>query len=337
MPLIRRHLRIGSTLAGVLLTASLAGAHDVRFHESGEATNVVRNWRELAGAWEFDPFVVITLIVSAVFYALGTWRMWNAAGRGHGLRNKDVCCFALGWWSLVIALISPLHRWGTVLFSAHMSQHEILMLVSAPLLVMGRPIVAFLKAIPARWSRRLASWAGTPWWSGTWQLLTNAFVAWLIHAATLWIWHLPTLFDAANRNEAVHAFQHISFLVSALLFWWALIQAPQRVAGFGVGVLYMLTTAIHSGLLGALITFASGVWYPSYLTRTQSWGLTPLEDQQLGGLIMWIPACTVYIVAGLMLLLAWMQASGERVKRWETEMFSSCGNSDRPRSAEVLS
>lgn len=82
------------------------------------------------------------------------------------------------------------------------------MLVSVPLLVMGRPLVAFLKAIPPSWGRRLSSWAGTR----TWSFVTNAFVAWLIHAATLWIWHLPALFDAANRNELVHAFEHTSFL-----------------------------------------------------------------------------------------------------------------------------
>lgn len=336
MSLKRTLLRTGSPLLPLLL-APTAGAHDVRYHESGEVSGVVRNWHELARAWEFDPFVIIPLTASAVLYAIGTRRMWQSAGRGHGIRQRDVWCFALGWWSLVIALVSPLHPWGTALFSAHMSQHEILMLVSAPLLVMGRPIVAFLKAMPPSWGRRLSTWSGTRAWSWTWQLLTNAFVAWLIHAATLWIWHLPALFDAANRNEAVHAFQHISFLGSALLFWWALIQAPRRVTGFGLGVLYMLTTAIHSGLLGALITFASSVWYPSYLTTTQSWGLTPLEDQQLGGLIMWIPACTVYIVAGLMLLVAWMEASGERVRRWEAELFKLGSEQPVGAQAEVLS
>jgi putative membrane protein len=91
------------------------------------------------------------------------------------------------------------------------------------------------------------------------------------------------------------------------------------VAGYGVAVLYLFTTALHSGLLGALITFAASVWYPAYRETTASWGLTPLEDQQLGGLIMWVPACLTYIVAGLALFAAWLRTSEERVRRWEAQ------------------
>jgi cytochrome c oxidase assembly factor CtaG len=87
--------------------------------------------------------------------------------------------------------------------------------------------------------------------------------------------------------------------------------------GYGAAVLYMFTTALHSGLLGALITFAPTVWYPGYLQTTRAWGVSPLEDQQLGGLIMWVPACAVYIVAGLALVAAWLRDSEARVSRWE--------------------
>jgi cytochrome c oxidase assembly factor CtaG len=89
--------------------------------------------------------------------------------------------------------------------------------------------------------------------------------------------------------------------------------------GYGAAVLYMFTTAMHSGLLGALITLATAVWYPDYLETTAAWGLSPLEDQQLGGLIMWVPACTVYVVAGLALFAGWLRSSEERVRRREAE------------------
>ena len=106
--------------------------------------------------------------------------------------------------------------------------------------------------------------------------------------------------------------QHLSFFISALLFWWALIHGPQGAMGYGAAVLYLFTTSVHSGVLGALITLAGSVWYPSYVGLTSSWGLTPLEDQQLGGLIMWIPAGLVYVVAGLALFAGWLREADVR-------------------------
>ena len=100
----------------------------------------------------------------------------------------------------------------------------------------------------------------------------------------LWAWHIPFLFQATLESTWVHAFQHASFLGSALLFWWAVLHGRSRPMGFGAAVLYMFTTALHSGLLGALLTFARSAWYPVYSGTTQPWGLSPLEDQQLGGL-----------------------------------------------------
>jgi cytochrome c oxidase assembly factor CtaG len=128
----------------------------------------------------------------------------------------------------------------------------------------------------------------------------------------LWSWHAPALFQATLASEFVHALQHASFLFSALLFWWAVIHGRQRALGFGLAVLYMFTTALHSGLLGALLTFAKSVWYPVYSDQTRAWGLTPLEDQQIGGLIMWVPAGLVYITAALALFAGWLRESEAR-------------------------
>jgi cytochrome c oxidase assembly factor CtaG len=249
--------------------------------------------------------------------------MWRAAGVGRGVRRWEAACFALGWLTLVAALVSPLHPWGSVLFSAHMVQHELLMLVAAPLLVLGRPVIAMLKAFPAHIARGASRWTTASSWRRFWGFIVNPFVAWAIHAAVLWIWHIPALFDATNGNDFIHALQHLSFVASALLFWWAVMHDRHRAIGYGAAVLYLFTTAIHSGLLGALITFAPVVWYPSYLQTTASWGLTPLEDQQIGGLIMWVPACLSYIIAGLALFAAWLRDSEGRVERWERSPGSS--------------
>ena len=273
------------------------------------------NWHDLGRAWSFEPLVVISLTISAVLFALGLRRLWRDKRRS--IRHWEALCFALGWLALLVALVSPVHAWGRVLFSAHMSQHEILMLVAAPLLVLGRPLIAFLWALPLTWSRRLGNVAKFGSINRVWRTLTFPLVAWLVHAIALWTWHIPVLFEAVLRHESVHTAQHLSFLLSALLFWWALIHGPQGAMGYGAAVLYLFTTSIHSGVLGALITLAGSVWYPSYVGLTSSWGLTPLEDQQLGGLIMWIPAGLVYVIAGLALFAGWLREADLRATRRE--------------------
>ena len=288
----------------------------------GEPHDLHDLWR----SWAFDePFVIGGLLLTAWVYTRGVRRLWRASRVGAGIRKWEAACFAGGWVALVVALVSPLHPWGRVLFSAHMTQHEVLMLVAAPLLVLGKPLVATLRALPAGWAHRLAEAANAPAWKSTWGVVTNAFAAWLVHGLVLWVWHLPSLFQATLDNEFVHAVQHLSFLLSALLFWWAILQGRRHALNYGLAVLYLFTTAVHSGLLGALLTFARTLWYPAYAGKTASWGLTPLEDQQLGGLIMWVPACALYIIAGLALFAAWLRESETRVLKREAQQLLTPG------------
>jgi cytochrome c oxidase assembly factor CtaG len=253
----------------------------------------------------------------AWLFVSGIRQLWRESDTGRGIRRWEAAAFAGGWLALFIALVSPVHAWGRVLFSAHMTQHEILMLVAAPLLVLSRPLIAFAWALPISWSRRLGNWARKNWLQNTWHAVTIPLVAWIVHAVALWMWHIPLLFEAVLHNELVHTLQHLSFLLSALLFWWALIHGSRGWMGYGAAVLYVFTTSIHSGLLGALLTFSHAVWYPSYVGLTTSWGLSPIEDQQLGGLIMWIPAGLLYAIAGLALLAGWLRESEAHVARRE--------------------
>lgn len=273
------------------------------FAHSGEPLQPDDLWR----AWEFDPGVVFLLGLAAILYAIGS--------RGQaGLSGVRQTCFWLGWLTLAVAMISPLHPLGEVLFSAHMIQHELLMLIVAPLLVLSRPLVTFLWALPFEWRRALGRWSKTGTVRNSWLWLTAPLTAWCLHAIAIWAWHAPPLFEATLRSDLVHTAQHMSFLLSALVFWWALFYAHGRRA-YGSGVLYIFTTAIHTGILGALLTFAPHLWYGSYSKTTQPWGFSPLQDQQIGGLIMWVPGSIVYLIAGLALFAAWMKESDTLLAR----------------------
>lgn len=266
-------------------------------------------------AWNGDVWMVGSLILAALLYGRGVWVLWAATAPGRGVRRWQAVSFAGGWLVLAVALVSPLHGLSAELFAAHMVQHTLLMLLAAPLLVLGRPLLPGLWALPRTWRRRLGRVGRVTWVRATWRALTTPLLAWAAHAVVLWIWHVPGMFQAALASEPVHAVQHLSFLGSALAFWWALIHHRQKRTGYGAAVLAVFTTAMHSGLLGALLTFARTPWYPKYATTANVWGLTPLEDQQLAGLIMWVPAGMLYVLAGLLFCAAWLRESERQVRQ----------------------
>lgn len=290
-------LKPGRVICLVLLLPALASAHP------GESLHPDDLW----SAWEFDPGVIVPLVISGVLYAIGQ-------GKQLGLTRLQKIAFWSGWASLAVALVSPLHPLGEVLFSAHMVQHEILMLMAAPLLVLSRPLVAFLWALPMHWRKALGRWSKKKLIMSSWIFLTAPLSAWFIHAVAIWAWHAPYLFQLTLRNDLAHTAQHLSFFLTAVLFWWAVFYAHGRKA-YGAAFLYVFSTAIHTGILGALLTFSPHLWYPAYSRTTAPWGLTPLEDQQVGGLIMWVPASLVYLAAGLAIFAAWLKESDVRLEK----------------------
>lgn len=252
--------------------------------------------------WVFDPAITLPLAAAA-------WLYWRGASVEHGTQTWESSCYWTGWLTLFISLVTPLHGMGEVLFSAHMTQHELLMLVAAPLLVLGRPLVPYLWGLPASWRKPVARPFAGAAVQRVWRVLTQPFHAFWIHGVAIWIWHLPVLYQASVTSDVIHALQHASFLGSSLLFWWALLRAPRSRQGYGTATLYVFGTALHTSILGALLTFATTLWYPVYADTTTAWGLSALEDQQLGGLIMWVPAGVLYTVGGLLLMAAWLRES----------------------------
>jgi putative membrane protein len=263
--------------------------------------------------WSFEPWVLACLALSASFYALGVLRLWRRAGIARGIGAMRVASFAVGWFALVAALVSPIDPLGIQLFAAHMLQHELLMVLAAPLLVVGRPLAVWAWALPFKSRRLIGAALHHPAWQVPWTALTRPLAAWFVHAAVLWLWHLPSLFQAALRNEGWHTLQHSSFLVSALLFWWSLLRPSSRSAQ-GAALLYLFTTMVHTGALGALLTLSPIVWYPDYLMTTAALGIDALEDQQLGGLLMWVPAGFAYLATGLAMAAQWIRGSASPLK-----------------------
>jgi cytochrome c oxidase assembly factor CtaG len=137
-----------------------------------------------------------------------------------------------------------------------------------------------------------------------WRTCTEPIGAWSLHAIALWVWHTPVLFEAALADEAVHVAQHSCFLVSALFFWWSVFGRGAARRG-GASVASLFTTMMHTSALGALLTFAPASWYAHY-AKASAFGLSALEDQQLGGLVMWVPGGLAYLVAGLAIVAAWL-------------------------------
>ena len=286
-----------ATCAGCAATLFVAdaGAHPVDAALATAAPSI---------GWSFDPWVVGCLLVSAALYGVGVARLWHRAGPGRGVHTRRALAFAGGWLATAAALVSPLDALGTQLFSAHMLQHEALMVVAAPLFVLGRPLAAFAWALPPAWRRAIGRFFHRRGWRVPWLLLTAPLAAWLVHALVLWLWHVPAAFEAALASEGVHALQHTSFVLAALLYWWSVIGHERRQ---GAAMASLFTTMIHTGALGALLTLSPVGWYPAYATRTLAFGLDPLEDQQLGGLIMWIPAGAAYVACGLATVARWLQ------------------------------
>jgi putative membrane protein len=267
---------------------------------------------ELWTAWHPHAGVLLGLSAAGSLYAVGLTRLWRAVGRGRGVARWRAACYAAGIVALAVALASPLDALGEVLFWGHMVQHLVLIVVAAPLLVLGAPLVPLLwvadgpgrRCIGAWWRR----WPAARAVRAIAAVLTTPLLAWLLHVGAVWAWHLPAAYEAALGDERIHALEHLSFLGTAVLFWWVVLQpAGRRRLSQGMAILYVVTAGMQGGLLGALLTFAGKPFYATQSAGAAAWGLTPLEDQQLAGLIMWLPAGLAYLAAAGALFVLWLQ------------------------------
>jgi len=251
--------------------------------------------------------VAALLAVSLSGYATGVARLWRRAGVGRGIRVREAVAFGAGWATVAVALYSRVDVLSDRSFAVHMGQHEMLMIVAAPLLAASRTYEAWSWALRRRGVRALASVAAG------WRWLAAPVRAWWLHAAALWLWHVPAPFLAALANPSIHALQHASFFLSALLFWWAVFGSRRR-NHQGTALALLVTTMLQMNALGLLLTFAPEPWYAT--DEPPPWGLTALEDQQVGALIMWMFGGMVYAAAALAVVFRWLAPpAGRAIER----------------------
>lgn len=269
------------------LLGAPAAAHDGHSHTPG---------------WTFDPLLVVPLALLLVVYVAGAVQL----SRRSKIRRNKALLFVSGWAVLTLSLLSPLHEGGEVSFTLHMIEHELIMLVATALLAasgaggtlawgLPRPL---RQALGGGWRRPL---------SAVWKRLTEPVTATIFQAVAMWVWHVPALFDKALTSDGWHIAQHSSFIGTSLIFWWAMLHPNGGRAGYGTSAACLFITSLVGGALGALMAFSQSPWYGPYAAMEMSGiGLDPKADQQLAGLLMWIPGGLVHAGAALLIFYRWL-------------------------------
>ncbi|HET8786263.1 MAG TPA: cytochrome c oxidase assembly protein [Candidatus Limnocylindrales bacterium] len=281
---------------GFFLPAAVA-AHGAVPHDPPTFASLILGWR-------FDPLIAVALAAAAIAWLVLVRRV-GRAHPGNPIPARRTAAFMGGLAAIAIALLSGIEQYDTTLFSIHMVQHLLLILIAPPLLAYAAPVTQVLRVASPAWRRRLVGVLH----SGPISALSHPVVAWLTFTLVMWISHFSPLFDAALENRIVHDAEHAAYLAAGLLFWWPVVgadPAPRRLS-YPVRALYVLLQMPPSSFLGMLITFATSPLYPHYATLGAPYGIDALADQELAGGIMWVGGDVVLITAVLLIVAAWMR------------------------------
>lgn len=259
--------------------------------------------------WQLSILLGTALVIAAYAYAVGPLR--RKYRLADDVKLSQALVFLLGVDIIFFALISPLDSIGDrYLFSIHMIQHLLLSLVGPALMVMGTPGWLLQPLLRHRFILR------------TGKVLTSPYVAFTLLNADLFLWHAPSLYDATLVNENLHLFEHLMYIIFGVIFWWPVFSQVEeglpRLSGGG-RILYLFLAGMPMTLLGAGLTFAPPLYAP-YINAPRLWGISPATDQQIGGLIMWIPSNLMYIVMMSGLFIRWIQQQDEQQRVEEAKM-----------------
>jgi cytochrome c oxidase assembly factor CtaG len=269
--------------------------------------DTARSFADLVSRWDpGDPFSILVLFFAAV-YAFGLIRL---AARAHvsPLDSKRVYAGFGGFAALYIALAGPFDAFAAEAFWVHMTQHIIISMVAAPLLLVAGPMPAYLWAMPEtarQGAGEILRSQGPVMRSLRWVIDPRITVP--LFMGTLFAWHAPALFSATLNNVWVHYFQHFTFFLTAALFWWPIIgPAPVRSKlSYPQRLLYLLSVVTPTAVLAAILTMSRGIIYDDYIGTPMHWNMTTLEDQTMGGLILWIPGNALYLAALTVIFFTW--------------------------------
>lgn len=270
-------------------------------------------------AWSWDPAVLLFVATAGVLYLRGWF---------HSRRRQigTALCFAVGLGSIVLALCSPIGFYDQVLFSSHMTEHLLLALGAAPLLLLGKPLVPLLWGLPDQERRGLGRLLRpTGMLARIGGSLVEPKMAVSLYVIVFGVWHLPALYDLAQGATLVHYTEHALFFGTALAFWWPVIHphgGPRRLAKIAA-VLYFAVPMVEGTLLGGLLAFANSPLYATYADAPRVTGLSAVDDQQLAGLIMWIPGGFVYAAAVLTLLASLLREEERMTNRRDAAQLNA--------------
>lgn len=234
--------------------------------------------------------MLLPTILAGGLYLAGSVKL---AKRRKAVEALPLCCGVIAFGVLVFLALPWMHHLAEDLFTFHMIGHILLAAVAAPLLIVARPLALMLWAFPRPLRKQLGRLLRHLAPRRMIAALTAPILAVTLHALALWAWHMPRLYEAALDSSLVHMLQHGSLFVTALAFWVAALDKKQS----AMAILLLFVTLTHTGILGALLTVSPQTWYHAHAAAR--WGLTPLEDQQIAGLVMWVPASFLYLAAAL--------------------------------------
>jgi len=261
--------------------------------------------------WNLAPSILIgtALVVGLYLYAVGPLReKYHLAG---SVKRGQVITFLVGVLIIFLALASPLDELGDeYLFSAHMVQHLVITLVGPPLLLLGMPGWLIRPLLRNRGVFLIA------------RGLTFPVVAFVLYNADFWLWHAPPLYDATLSNESIHILEHLTFIIFSIIAWWPIFSPVEELPRLSIGgqILYLFFNCMPAVLLGAGLTFFPPLYAPYVQQPVRAWGLSPVTDQQLGGLIMWVPGNILYIGIMSVLLIRWLQMQEQKQRASEAAM-----------------
>jgi cytochrome c oxidase assembly factor CtaG len=261
--------------------------------------------------WNWEPSILIgtVLVVGLYLYAIGPLR--RRYYPDEQVKTGQTVSFLLGMLFMFLALVSPLDELGdSYLFSAHMVQHLVLTIVGPPLLVIGTPAWFLKPIVRNKIAFRIA------------KALTYPAVAFVLYNADFWLWHAPPLYNATLENQNIHVLEHLTFIAFGILYWWPIFSPSKDLPRLSIGgqVLYLFLSGMPSVLLGAGLTFSPPLYAP-YIAAPRVWGISAATDQQLGGLIMWVPVSIAYIVIMSILFIRWMQQQEAKQLAQEAEEY----------------